>query len=310
MVDPTMKIAVTGSTGLIGTALCRSLTADGHEVVAVVRRPVLAGESAVRWDPMKGTIDAPGLEGVEGVVHLAGAGIGDKRWTDAYKQLVLESRTRSTDLLARTLAGLDRPPAVLVSGSAIGIYGDTGDTSVDEKAPAGDDFLADVVTQWEAAAAPAVQAGIRVPFLRTGIVLSPDGGALAKLLPLFRFGLGGRMGSGRQWWSWISLDDEVGVIRWLLDNEINGPVNAVAPNPVTNTQLSKTLGKVLHRPSVLPVPAFGPKLLIGSELADALLFTSARVDASVLRANGYEFAHPDLEGALRAMLDRPAAEAA
>ncbi len=305
-----MKIAVTGSTGLIGTALCRSLVADGHEVVAVVRRPVLAGESAVRWDPMEGTIDAAGLEGIDAAVHLAGAGIGDKRWTDAYKQVVLESRTKGTDLLARTLAGLDTPPRVLVSGSAIGLYGDTGDATVDEHAPAADDFLADVVVQWEAAAAPAVDAGIRVPFLRTGIVLSPDGGALAKLLPLFKFGLGGRMGSGRQWWSWISLDDEVGVIRWLLDNDVAGPVNAVAPEPVTNVELTKTLGSVLHRPTILPVPAFGPKLLLGSELADALLFTSARVEPGVLRANGYEFAHPTLEGALRAMLDRPGAEAA
>ena len=166
------------------------------------------------------------------------------------------------------------------------------------------------MVQWEAAAAPAVDAGIRVPFLRTGIVLSPDGGALAKLLPLFKFGLGGRMGSGRQWWSWISLDDEVGVIRWLLDNDVAGPVNAVAPEPVTNVELTKTLGSVLHRPTVLPVPAFGPKLLLGSELADALLFTSARVEPGVLTANGYEFAHPNLEGALRAMLDRPGAEAA
>ncbi len=310
VVDDNMKIAVTGSTGLIGSALCRSLAADGHEVVAVVRRPVLAGESAVRWDPMDGTVDAAGLDGVDGVVHLAGAGIGDKRWSDAYKRLVLESRTKGTDLIARTVAGLDRPPAVLVSGSAIGIYGDTGDTSVDEQCPAADDFLADVVTQWEAAAAPAVEAGIRVPFLRTGIVLSPEGGALAKLLPLFRYGLGGRMGSGRQWWSWISLADEVGVIRWLLDHEISGPVNAVAPHPVTNVELTKTLGSVLHRPTVVPVPAFGPKLLLGSELADALLFTSARIEPGVLTANGYEFAHPDLEGALRAMLGRPADEAA
>ncbi|MCU0309366.1 MAG: TIGR01777 family oxidoreductase [Acidimicrobiales bacterium] len=302
-----MKIAVTGSTGLIGSALVRSLSADGHEVTSVVRRPPLAGERAVRWDPMEGTIDAQGLEAMDAVVHLAGAGIGDKRWTDSYKRQVLESRTKGTSLLARTLAGLDAPPSVLVSGSAIGIYGDTGDTPTDESETPADDFLADVVVQWEAAAAPAAEAGIRVPFLRTGIVLSPAGGALAKLLPLFRFGLGGRMGKGTQWWSWISLDDEVGVIRWLLDNEVAGPVNAVAPEPVTNAELTKTLGAVLRRPTALPVPAFGPKLLLGSELAEALLFTSARVTPGVLLEHGFEFAHPDLESALRSMLDLPEA---
>lgn len=300
-----MKIAVTGSTGLIGTALSRSLLADGHEVVPVVRRPVAVGETAVQWDPAAGTIDAAGLDGLDGVVHLAGAGIGDKRWSDAYKRTILDSRTKGTELLARTLAGLDAPPPVLVSGSAIGIYGDTGDTAVDESAPAATDFLADVCVQWEAAAAPAVDAGIRVPFLRTGIVLSPAGGALAKLLPLFKLGAGGRMGSGRQWWSWISLDDEVRVIRWLLDTDVAGPVNATAPQPATNAELTKVLAGVLGRPSVLPVPAFGPRLLLGGELADALLFNSQRVLPQVLTERGFVFDHPDLEGALRALLGRP-----
>jgi len=300
-----MKIAVTGSTGLIGSALSRSLTADGHDVVPVVRRAVRPDEVAVRWDPIAGTIDAGPLEGLDGVVHLAGAGIGDKRWSDDYKRTILESRTRGTDLLARTLAALDAPPPVLVSGSAIGIYGDTGDTAVDESADPAADFLADVCVQWEAAAEPAAAAGIRVAFLRTGIVLSPDGGALAKLLPLFKLGLGGRMGSGRQWWSWISLADEVGAIRWLLGNDVAGPVNATAPNPVTNSELTKTLATVLHRPSILPVPSFGPKLLLGGELADALLFTSSRVTPGVLSGHGFAFAHPDLEGALRDLLGRP-----
>ncbi len=302
-----MKIAITGATGLIGSALSRSLASDGHDVIPVVRRPVAAGETAITWDPDAGTIDAAAFEGIDGVVHLAGAGIGDKRWSDEYKRIVLESRTRGTDLLARTLAGLDRKPTVLVSGSAIGIYGDTGDTAVTEDGPHAKDFLASVCEQWEAAALPAVDAGIRVPFLRTGIVLSPDGGALAKLLPLFKLGVGGRMGSGRQWWSWITLADEIGVIRWLLDNEISGPVNATAPNPCTNRDLTKVLGEVLHRPTLFPVPSFGPKLLLGGELADALLFTSSRVLPGVLTDNSFTFAHPTLDGALRAILARPAA---
>ncbi len=301
------KIAITGASGLIGSALRSALEADGHTVVPVVRRPVRSNELAVKWDPSAGTIDAAGLEGLDGVVHLAGAGIGDHRWNDSYKREVLESRTKGTDLLARTLAGLTTPPPVLVSGSAIGIYGDTGDSVVDESAPHARDFLADVCVQWEAATAPAEQAGIRVAHLRTGIVLSPDGGALAKLLPLFKLGVGGRMGSGRQWWSWISLRDELAVIEWLLENEVSGAVNATAPTPVTNSELTKTLGAVLHRPTLFPVPGFGPKLLLGSELAQALLFTSQRVAPGVLTGHQFEFADPTLEGALRSMLNRPAA---
>lgn len=302
-----MKIAISGASGLIGGALSRSLRLDGHEVVPLVRRPVSEGEAGIRWDPSAGTIDAAALEGVDGVVHLAGAGIGDHRWSEDYKRQVLESRTKGTDLVARTIAGLDHKPSVLVSGSAIGYYGDTGDTAVDEGAPAGNDFLADVCRLWEDATTPAEEAGIRVAHLRTGIVLSPDGGALAKLLPLFRFGLGGRMGSGRQWWSWISLDDEVAAIRWLLDHEVSGPVNATAPEPVTNAEMTRVLGSVLHRPTVLPVPSFGPKLLLGGELADALLFTSQRVVPAVLTEQAFPFSHPTLEAALRSLLDRPLA---
>jgi uncharacterized protein len=266
------------------------------------------GEAAVRWDPMAGTIDADRLEGVDGVVHLAGAGIGDKRWSDDYKRTILESRTKGTDLIARTVAGLSAKPTVLVSASGINYYGDTGDTAVTEDAPPGDDFLADVCTQWETATAPAADAGVRVTTVRTGIVLTPEGGALAKLLPLFRLGLGGRMGSGRQWWSWISLDDEVAVIRHLLEHPIQGPVNATAPNPVTNAELTNELGSVLHRPTLLPVPAFGPKLLLGGELADALLFTSLRVLPGALSASTFTFTHPTLEAALRDLLDRPGDE--
>jgi uncharacterized protein (TIGR01777 family) len=302
-----VKIAITGASGLIGTALSRSLQADGHEVVALVRRPVRPGEAAAQWDPASGTVDGPGLEGVGAVVNLAGAGIGDKRWTDEYKRQVLESRTRSTALIARTVATLSDPPEVLVSGSAMGIYGDTGDAEVTEATPPGDDFLADVCRAWEAAAAPAVDAGLRVAYLRTGMVLARDGGALAKMAPLFRIGAGGRMGSGRQWWSWISLDDEVAAIRFLIDHPVSGPVNATAPHPVTNAEFTEVLGDVLHRPTLVPVPSFGPKLLLGAELADSLLFTSQRVLPAALLAAGFTFAHPTLEGALRHVLDRPAA---
>jgi uncharacterized protein (TIGR01777 family) len=302
-----VKIAITGASGLIGSALSQSLATDGHEVLPVVRREVADGESGVRWDPRAGTIDAAALEGVEAVVHLAGAGIGDKRWSDSYKQEILESRTRGTDLIARTIASLDQKPKVMVSGSAIGFYGDTGDTAVDESAPAGNDFLASACVDWEVASVPAAEAGIRVPVLRTGIVLTPRGGALAKLLPLFRFCVGGRMGSGRQWMSWISLDDEIGAIRWLLDNDVAGPVNATAPSPVTNRELTKALGASLHRPTFLPVPSFGPQLLLGRELADALLFTSGRITPKVLTDGGYEFQHPTIDAAFAALLARPAA---
>lgn len=299
-----MQIAITGATGLIGTALSRSLQADGHEVVPVVRRPVSDGERAVRWDPATATIDGPALEGVDAVVHLAGAGIGDRRWDDAYRREILDSRVRGTELLVGALARLERRPSVLVSGSAIGFYGDTGDAVVDESAPPGDDFLAEVCAQWEAAADDAVSAGIRVAKLRTGIVLDRTGGALKKMLPLFRLGAGGRMGDGRQWWSWITIDDEVAAIRWLLDHDISGPVNAVAPSPVTNRDFTSALAHAVHRPAIFPVPAFGPRLLLGRDLADALLFTSQRVVPRVLTDSGFVFAQPTIDDALAAVLSR------
>jgi uncharacterized protein (TIGR01777 family) len=301
-------VVITGSSGLIGSALAASLRRDGHRVVGLVRRAP-TGPDELQWDPTAGTIDRAGLEAVDAVVHLAGAGIGDQRWTDDYKRTILESRTRSTALLASTLAELERPPSVLVSGSAIGIYGDRGDEVLTEQSPPGTSFLADVVQRWEAEAAPAVDAGIRTPFIRTGIVLSPDGGALPKLLPLFKLGVGGRMGSGKQWWSWISLPDEVAAIRFLIDGDLDGPVNLTAPEPVTNAEFTRVLARVLHRPAVLPVPAFGPKLLRGAELAQELLFASQRVIPEVLQGASFPFAHPDLESALRALLGRPAVPA-
>ena len=301
----TMRVVVTGSSGPIGNALCSHLASSGHHVVRVVRRRVRPGEIALAWDPEAGTIDCRGLEGADAVVHLAGAGVGDGRWTESRKRVLVESRTRSTALLAGALAGLDHRPRVLVSASAIGFYGDRGDEILTEQSPPGDDFLASLCVRWEAEAAPAAQAGIRVACARTGLVLSRDGGALPKLLRLFKLGLGGRFGSGAQWWSWITLDDEVRAIAWLLENGLRGPVNLTAPYPVTNREFTRILGAVLSRPARLPVPRFAPRLLLGSELADALLFTSARVQPDVLESSGFAFSYADLEVGLRAMLNRP-----
>ncbi|MGZ4693050.1 MAG: TIGR01777 family oxidoreductase [Acidimicrobiales bacterium] len=307
MSDGPRLVAITGSTGLISTALRRSLEADGHQVRPVVRRPVRSGESAVTWDPDAGTIDTGALEGVDAVVHLAGAGIGDERWTDERKRVILESRTRGTGLLARTLAALDAKPSVLISGSAIGYYGDRGDETLTETSGPGNDFLASICVPWEAEARPVTEAGIRLATIRTGIVLTTEGGALPKMLPLFKLGLGGPYGSGHQWWSWITLTDEVAAIRHLLDHDVHGPVNLTAPRPVVERELAKTLGRVMHRPCLLPVPKFGPKLVVGAELAEALLFTSAKVMPTVLEGSGFTFAHPDIETALRAVLGREAA---
>jgi uncharacterized protein len=302
-----MDVAITGASGLIGTALASALRAAGDRPVALVRRRVRAGEDAVEWNPAEGRIDAAALEDMHGVVHLAGAGIGDQRWTDAYKREVLDSRTGPTRLLAETLASLQRPPAVLVSGSAIGYYGDRGDQVLTETSGPGDLFLSEVCLAWEAAARPAVDAGIRVGYARTGIVLDSHGGALSKLLPLFKLGVGGRMGSGQQWWSWVSINDEIRALQWLLEHDVTGPANLTAPQPVTNREFSKILGRVLRRPSAFPVPSFGPKLLRGSELAQELLFASQRVLPEALVASGFSFDHPDLETALRAELDKPLA---
>ena len=296
-----MRVAITGSTGLIGTALRAQLAGAGHVPVQVVRgEQPAAGEIA--WKPADGRIDAAGFEGVDAVVNLSGAGIGDKRWSEERKQLILQSRTTSTRLLANTLAALDDPPRVFLSGSAIGFYGDRGDEVLTEASPPGDDFLADVCKQWEAAAQPAVDAGIRTCFLRTGIVQSTEGGALGKTLPLFKFGLGGRLGTGDQWWSWISIDDEVRAILHLLTSDLDGPVDLTAPNPVTNSTYTEALGDALGRPTILPIPKFGPQLLLGRELADALLFTSARVHPSRLESDGFVFRHPTIEGCLRTLV--------
>jgi uncharacterized protein (TIGR01777 family) len=298
-----VEIAVTGSSGLIGGALVDSLVADGHRVRRLVRRPPTSPDE-VRWDPAAGVLDPADLQGVEAAVNLAGPGIGDQRWTDERKRELRDARVDGTRLLAQVLAGLEPRPRALVTGSAIGWYGDRGDEVLTESSSPGDDFLAELCLAWEAAAAPAADAGIRVAAIRTGIVLAPGGGALAKLLPLFKLGLGGRMGSGRQWWSWITLVDEVRAIRHLLDHDVAGPVNLTAPGTVTNQDLTKALGRVLHRPAALPVPRFGPKLLLGGEAAETFLYASQRVVPGVLADAGFTFEHDEIEAALRTVVGR------
>jgi uncharacterized protein (TIGR01777 family) len=298
-----MRIAVTGASGLIGSALVQALTADGHEVLRLVRREPRASDER-RWDPPRGAIDAGALEGIQAAVHLAGDNIAAGRWTAAKKARLRASRLGPTRLLAEALAGLARKPAVLVSSSAIGYYGDRGDAWLREQDAPAEDFLGRLSVEWEAATAPAAQAGIRVVPLRTGIVLSGEGGALARMLLPFRLGLGGVLASGRQYFSWIALDDQVDAIRHVIaHDELSGPVNAVAPGPVTNAELTRTLGRVLGRPTLLPVPAFGLRIVLG-EMAEAAL-ASARVRPERLLASGFRFRFPELEGALRHVLSRP-----
>jgi uncharacterized protein len=298
-----MRIVMSGASGLIGVALTTRLNADGHEIVRLVRGGDAAADE-FSWDPAAGRLDPAVFAGCDAVINLSGAGIGDQRWTDEYKRELASSRTKTTALLATTMAGLDVKPAAFLSGSAVGWYGNRGDERLDEMSPGGTDFLADLCHQWEAETGPASEAGIRTVHLCTGIVLSAKGGALKKQLPLFKAGLGGRFGNGHQWQSWISINDEVSAIAHLLSSEICGPVNLTAPNPVTNSEFAATLGKVLHRPAFLPIPGFGPKLLLGGELVDALLLGGQRVAPTALQRSGYEFEHPALDGALRALLSR------
>ena len=298
-----MRILMSGASGLIGSALSSHLTTDGHTVTRLVRRDAREGEQV--WDPAAGILDPAAFDGCDAVINLSGANIGDKRWTDQYKSELLSSRLQTTTLLATTMAGLDTKPSVFISGSAIGWYGDRGDERLDELSPAGADFLSNLCQQWEAATLPAEDAGIRTVHVRTGIVLSAQGGALKKQLPLFKLGLGGRFGNGHQWQSWISINDEVGAITHLLTTDICGAVNITAPNPVTNSEFTTTLAKVLHRPAVLPIPSFGPKMLFGGEMVDALLLSGQRVSPTALQRSGYEFLHETLDVALRDLLHRP-----
>ncbi|GAA0462226.1 TIGR01777 family oxidoreductase [Streptomyces stramineus] len=298
-----MRIAITGSTGLIGTALVRSLTADGHSVVRLVRRPARS-RGEVSWDPERQWVDTGGLAGCEAVVHLAGAPIGGHRWTAAYKKEIRDSRVLGTAAVAEALASLDAPPRVLVSGSAIGIYGDTGDRPADESTPPGHGFLADVCQEWEEAAAPAAEAGVRTVHARTGLVVARGGGAWAKLFPLFRLGLGGRLGDGRQYWSFIALDDHIAALRHLLDSgDVSGPVNLTAPHPVTNREMTAVMGRVLRRPTLFPAPAPALKLALGELAGDVL--GSQRVLPRRLLDSGFSFDCPTAESAVRAALGEP-----
>jgi uncharacterized protein (TIGR01777 family) len=295
-----MKVLVTGSHGLIASALISRLGGDGHTVTRLVRQPPGPGE--LQWDPEGGTVDRAGLDGHDAVVHLAGVGIGEHRWTSEHKRAVLDSRVKGTRLLSEVIAGLDRKP-VLVSGSAVGYYGNRGDEQLTEASAPGDDFLSEICTQWEAATGAAESAGVRVVHLRTGIVLAKGGGALEQMLMPFKLGIGGRLGSGRQWFSWIHIDDEVGaILHALTHDEVRGPLNAVGPNPATNADFTKALGRALHRPTVVPVPKLGLRLLFGREMADTMLLSGQRVLPTVLQQTGYQFALPDLDAALASAL--------
>jgi len=297
------RIAITGSTGLIGEALAVSLAGDGHRVVRLVRDASRAGAEDVVWDPARGTIDAARLEGVDAVVHLAGEPIGSSRWTSATKQAILDSRVQGTGLIARTIAGLDTPPAVFVSSSAVGVYGDRADEELTEESAHGDDFLAQVCIAWEAAAAPAREAGVRVVHPRTGVVIAKDGPLIDKVELPFRLGVGGRVGSGRQYVPWISLADEVAALRFLIDTPLDGPVNLVGPVPATNAEMTSALGTVLRRPTLLPIPAFAIRLLYG-EMGETLATVSQRVLPSRLLAAGFTFQHTTILAALRTAFQR------
>ncbi|WNB84480.1 TIGR01777 family oxidoreductase [Cellulomonas sp. ATA003] len=290
-----MKIVVAGSHGLIGTALVARLAQDGHEVSRLVRGAP-SGPAEVPWDPAHGVLDPRALEGAGAVVNLAGAGVGDKRLTDAYKEVVRTSRTSTTSLLARTIARLDGPRPVLLQASGIGAYGERGDEVLDETSALGDTFFAGVVRDWEAAAQPAVDAGARVAFLRTGIVLAPQGGALERMLPLLRAGVAGRLGTGRQFWSWITLPDEIGAIVHLLHADVSGPVNLSAPHPATNEEITRELARVLHRPALIPVPSLALKLVLGDFSSEVL--GSIRALPAVLVRSGFQWEHPAVDDAV------------
>ncbi|MGW7379413.1 TIGR01777 family oxidoreductase [Streptomyces sp. NPDC054794] len=294
------RIAVAGASGLIGSALVRSLAADGHEVVRLVRHGQ-HGPDEVCWDPEGQYVDAAGLVGCDAVVNLAGAGVGDRRWTDAYKKQIRDSRVLGTAALAEAVAALEEPPRVFVNGSAIGIYGDTGDRAVDEETPPGDGFLPSVCVEWEEAAAPVQEAGVRTVFVRTGLVVARQGGAWGRLFPLFRAGLGGRLGDGRQYWSYVALHDEVAAIRHLLETDgLSGPFNVTAPQPLTNREITEAMGRVLNRPTLFSVPAPVLRTVLGEMAGDVL--GSQRVLPTRLLESGFTFAFPTAEDAIRAAL--------
>jgi uncharacterized protein (TIGR01777 family) len=296
-----VKVVVTGASGLIGTALVSSLRSDGHDVLRLVRHIALAPDEA-NWDPARRLLDPSLLAGSDAVVHLAGAGVGDKRWSEAYKQTILASRVDGTSTLAAALASMDSPPGVLVSASAVGFYGERGDDVLDESASLGSGFLADVVRQWEACTAPASDAGVRVVHIRSGLVLSADGGVLGRTLPLFKLGLGGRLGSGRQWMPWIALPDEVAAIRFLLDSPaLSGAVNLSAPTPVRNSDYTHAVGRAVHRPTLAPVPRITLRVALAGFADEGALVSQRAVPRRLLDA-GFEFSYPTLDAALTALL--------
>ena len=297
-----MNVAISGASGLVGAALVSSLEAGGHRAIPLVRRELRPGEDALRWDPATGAITSAGPSIADAVVHLAGDSIMGLRWTAEKKRRIRESRTIATRLLVQTLTRLPKPPAVLVCASGVGYYGTRGDEVLTEDSRLGTGFLAELARDWEAATAPAIAQGIRVVNMRLGVVLSARGGALATMLTPFRMGLGGVIGDGAQWMSWIALDDVTGAIRHVLATDaVRGPVNTVAPAPVTNAEFTRILGRVLARPTLMPLPAFVARLTLG-EMADALLLASQRAVPARLQASGYRFRHASLEDALRAVL--------
>ena len=299
-----MRVLVSGSSGLIGSALVIKLTQAGHEVVRLVRSREKARANAVYWHPEKGEIDGGALENLDACVHLAGENIAKARWTQKIRQRIRDSRVQGTAILSETLAATSPPPRTFILGAATGYYGSRGDELMREDSPPGEGFMAEVCREWENAVGPAEIAGVRVVKVRTGVVLSAQGGALVKMLPLFRLGLGGKLGAGGQYMSWITLDDLVGVILFALDNEIvGGAVNAVAPGPVTNLQFTRTLGRILHRPTFLKAPASALRFALG-EMADEMLLSSLRVHPAKLEKYGFEFTHPDLDTALTDLLSR------
>jgi uncharacterized protein (TIGR01777 family) len=298
-----MKILVSGATGLVGTALQPALKAKGHEVYKLVRSAPNSAAGEINWNPDEGTIDAAAIEGMDAVVHLAGESVAEGRWTEEKKRRIRESRSKGTRLLSEGLARLKDKPRTLVSASATGFYGDRGAEVLTEQSASGTDFLAEVCREWELATHAAAQGGMRVVNLRFGVILSARGGALKKMLLPFKLGVGGKVGSGQQYMSWITLDDAVGAIIFALETEsLRGPVNVVSPQPVTNLEYTKTLGSVLSRPTIFPVPAFAARLAFG-EVADALLLSSARVEPARLNEAGFQFQYPELNGALQQVLN-------
>jgi uncharacterized protein (TIGR01777 family) len=299
-----VKILVSGASGFIGSALSKKLVSSGHRVISLTRQPVSAGQDAVNWDPAEGRLEERDLVGIDAVVHLASESIGDHRWTESRKARVLDSKVRGTHLLAKTIAGLDAPPKVMVSQSGTHYYGfESGEQELTEESPPGTGFLATVSDQSEAVTEPAVEAGIRVVRTRSGAVLHPSGLALQRSLPFFKLGLGGKVGSGRQYLSWISLRDWIAAAEFLLERkEIAGPVNVTSPNPVTNAEFTHALGSALGRPTFMPVPSLAIKLLFGAELAEEMIFGSQRVIPKRLQDAGFEFTDPELGVALQTML--------